>query len=789
MFTKMVEAKSFTAVSIPKFIPYGILGLLAFIIIEWIIPEQPIQHETSVTIPSQADWTDYGPIFEQGAVGEWDYQLWGGFAGTAVKYNGTYYLYYQGASGYQLVPDETVTWRAIGVASSPDGVNFTKYNHNPVVTWFPTQDGEEGAASGGATLNENGDIALIYGANTSVGPTSVHADGRLSTSTDGINFTDMGIVLDHQDNTIWGFGDELFPVIAFQDNGQWFVYYIPNGTGTNRTLGAAWGNSPTSLTNSKRVVSGGTPVKAWGMGGYAKVDMNVYALFINDVTQAKTEVRTISLTNPEEASAPIATYQFPEATQATILLDEDTNTWFMYYRGIDEYGLKLAPAGTPDTTPPTAPSNVTAVPLNDREIELTWDPATDTETGIVQYHVFRDGVLIATVKGWHYRDAGLVEHTDYSYEISAVNYHGITGSLSSPVIATTLADITPPQLISAHTDSNPNQVILRFSEPLASDSIEQVGHFAINYATVNATTVAADQQTITLTTSIHVHDNYIVTANNIKDQAIEPNTITSTLYMNYIFTGIDGLVGAWSFDDTVCDTGGVPKLDVVMDTSNFGTGGLLRYLQSTGPTRTQGQIGRALQFNGLDDQITISGEEFLEDVTSSSHTFAAWVYPDSIPPNTNANDSAYSIFVRAYTGLYYDADQTFRAGIKLADGSRIVISSAISSPEEWHHVVMVVDDLNKELHLYVDGQEVNNSPVGYTGSLADHGEAPYYVGTSEPLTNRYEYRFHGVIDEVLLFNRNLSLADIDNLFQWVPHNPFPVLCIHMPLIEKSNSED
>jgi len=99
-------------------------------------------------VPAQSEWTDYGTIFESGNLGEWDYQLFGGFTTAAIKKAGIYHLYFQGASGYRIV-DDSVTWRSIGVAISPDGINFTKHSDNPVITWFPNGNGEEGAVSGG----------------------------------------------------------------------------------------------------------------------------------------------------------------------------------------------------------------------------------------------------------------------------------------------------------------------------------------------------------------------------------------------------------------------------------------------------------------------------------------------------------------------------------------------------------------------------------------------------------------------------------------------------------------
>lgn len=79
-------------------------------------------------------------------------------------------------------------------------------------------------------------------------------------------------------------------------------------------------------------------------------------------------------------------------------------------------------------------------------------------------------------------------------------------------------------------------------------------------------------------------------------------------------------------------------------------------------------------------------------------------------------------------------------------------------------MAMVVDDNDKRLHLYIDGREVSDSPVSYDGSLADHEDAPYYIGASEPLTERYEYRFKGRIDEAWIYNRALEASEVEAVF-------------------------
>jgi hypothetical protein len=731
------------------------------------------QSGTTLSVPVQSDWTDYGTILESGALGEWDYQLWGGFAGTAVKKEKTYYLYYQGAGGYRTTGDETVTWRAIGVATSPDGINFTKYTSNPVITWFPSNEGEEGAVSGGVTLEDNGEFVMYYGANTARSATLVNADGRLAISGDGLSFVDRGITLNHRDASVWGFGDELFPIIAFHDAGRWFVYYIPNGSLQSRRLGVAWGNSRDNLTSSSGASSGVSSIRVWGMGGSAKIGPDTYALFLNDVTKPRTEVRTVSLSAPDHLSAPLETYQFDGVRQATILLDEEANTWFMYYRSENEYGVKLAPAGEPDMTPPTAPGSVTATAVSDRQVDLSWSPATDSDTGIAVYKVFRDGVYLATVKGWSFIDTGLAEHSEYSYTVSGVNYHGVEGPQSEPETVTTPADVTPPRVASINASGPSNRATIVFDEPVEEASAEMPANYAISLEiSVQGATLNPDLRTVLLATAEQRHrETYLITVEGVRDRANVPNTVAPGTAAHYTHSSVPGLVGAWTFDDR--------EVVTAFDTSNYGSDGALVYAGKPGPAWTRGRFGWALWFDGTDDQVTIDGSGSLEDVTEKSHTFAAWVWADSVPPNSTPNDASYSALVRDYTGLYYDSDARFRAQIRLASGEEASASSGILPPGTWHHLAMVVDDGTKKLHLYVDGQEVSNSPVGYSGTLVDHGQAPYYVGTSEPLTERYEYRFSGKIDEVRIYDRALRILEVQALLAW-----FPSSRIHLPVLVK-----
>lgn len=333
-----------------------------FFILLWVLMTATAGHvQAEIMMPEQSDWTDQGVAITEGPLGSWDMRLGGMISPcTVVKKDGTYFLYYIGADGNRST-DGGPRHRALGVATSTDGINFTKYSGNPILTHLPHDNQEEGIFSGGATRDvNNGDIILYYAAMDagSATSTTVDSDIRLAVSSDGFNFTEIGDIVSHSDSSVWGYGDELFPVGTFQANRQWYVYYIAKGYGADWDLGLAWGSSTNDLPNTTAVHTSGSYI----IGGCDPVwiSQNEIAIFVlRDFSAASIEARTASTNLPWHLSEPIEIYDYPDTQHMTIFGDNDSNTWFMYYLHQNKFiGVKTAPvvSDTFDTGRGTYPS-------------------------------------------------------------------------------------------------------------------------------------------------------------------------------------------------------------------------------------------------------------------------------------------------------------------------------------------------------------------------------------------------------------------------------------------------
>ena len=100
---------------------------------------------------------------------------------------------------------------------------------------------------------------------------------------------------------------------------------------------------------------------------------------------------------------------------------------------------------TPDTTPPTAPANLTATAASATQINLSWTASTDN-VGVTGYRVERcSGVAcsnfaqISAPSSTTFNDSGLAGSTSYSYRVRASDAAGNLSSYSGTASATTPA--------------------------------------------------------------------------------------------------------------------------------------------------------------------------------------------------------------------------------------------------------------------------------------------------------------------------------------------------------------
>jgi fibronectin type 3 domain-containing protein len=105
-----------------------------------------------------------------------------------------------------------------------------------------------------------------------------------------------------------------------------------------------------------------------------------------------------------------------------------------------------------DTTPPTAPTGLTASAVNANQVNLSWNASTDN-VGVKNYNVYRGSngatpTLLATTttNATSYTDTTVSGSTPYTYQVQAIDAAGNLSQLSTVASVTTPAtpDTAPP---------------------------------------------------------------------------------------------------------------------------------------------------------------------------------------------------------------------------------------------------------------------------------------------------------------------------------------------------------
>lgn len=194
------------------------------------------------------------------------------------------------------------------------------------------------------------------------------------------------------------------------------------------------------------------------------------------------------------------------------------------------------------------------------------------------------------------------------------------------------------------------------------------------------------------------------------------------------------LKGYWRFEGNANDASG---------NGNHGT--------IYGASSTTGKFGKALYFDGINDSVDISGVSGL--VASGSYTVLMWANLDSLsslkslfhlgdPPSTNDIEIVLD-----------SVRQKFGYGQYVL--SWHIIYSQIVQTGVWYHLAVVLDT-SLGMFLYVNGVLMDSDPNTARGAVVS---THTNIGTD--FAGVFWYK--GTIDEVLIYNRALSLPDIKRI--------------------------
>lgn len=214
----------------------------------------------------------------------------------------------------------------------------------------------------------------------------------------------------------------------------------------------------------------------------------------------------------------------------------------------------------------------------------------------------------------------------------------------------------------------------------------------------------------------------------------------------------EGLVAWWKFDETAGPT--------AADGSGGGHAGSLM----GGPKWGKGKFGGALEFDGIDDHVSIPDSERLRTVQRGSYTISAWLKPARIPPGAGQqNDAHYAILIKAgfHTGLCFTSEATVSLQHWLEGGGKSwSFSDGKLAPGAWRHVAGVIDVSTGSARIYIDGKPdgTGRFPAGAPGK--DYGAEPWRIGIARPNAPSWGWAVHGAIDEVRLYSRALSDEEV-----------------------------
>ena len=244
----------------------------------------------------------------------------------------------------------------------------------------------------------------------------------------------------------------------------------------------------------------------------------------------------------------------------------------------------------------------------------------------------------------------------------------------------------------------------------------------------------------------------------------ELNAQGSSLSINPLYNP-QGLVGYWPMDEG----SGSSTIDA---SGNGNVGTWVGTASGTNSTYyTQGKVGAgAGVFDGSsnDDHISLPSASLSP---TSAWTISAWVQPTGSAASSGVIFSKWESSNGIYVNYQFDIGLGGGHDLRLhvgaspsgSGGVTYITGNTTMTLGQWYHVVGVFDGATQKLSVYVNGLS-DATPVSTTFSQCATNTANPYIGAFNFPWSNYQNAFTGSIDDLRIYNRALSAAEIQALY-------------------------
>ena len=220
----------------------------------------------------------------------------------------------------------------------------------------------------------------------------------------------------------------------------------------------------------------------------------------------------------------------------------------------------------------------------------------------------------------------------------------------------------------------------------------------------------------------------------------------SSIYKNLNFP--NDYVGYWKFDGNASDATG----------RNNGA------LKNGATIIKDAERGSVVQFSGFGPHVKVKNNDTL-NMGTGSFSIGAWFKAGASSSDLGAlvskdpNFKSYNLFLHQDGKIMIETNGN--------DFYRYSTAGVSYRDNKWHHVVAIFDSSVPTINIYVDGVLSNGTSMFINGGNNKSSASDLFIGNNNGFGT---YEFQGVMNDVMIFKRVLSAAEVKMIYQVTKNN-------------------